>query len=390
MSTDLPEENGDGEAESWVEIPIEDELKNSYLTYAMSVIVSRALPDVRDGLKPSQRRILVAMNDLNLSPGASRVKCAKISGDTSGNYHPHGEAIVYPTLVRMAQEWNMRHTLVDKQGNFGSIAGLPPAAMRYTEARMSAVAGLMLDDLKLDTVDYVPTYDERRLEPTVLPSKFPNLLVNGSSGIAVSMATSLPPHNLGEVCDALEMVIDSPECSIQEIMTVLPGPDFPTGGMICGRSGIQRQILRCWQYYFVWVPTLLSFLLFIILGIADWNSLNWPALIRWSFGVMLIAVGNLLAWGGVWQFGLKKTSGAEGSLVTSRLYRHSRNPQYVGDICTLVGWMILSASVWAIPAILAGILAFVLAPFAEESWLEKIHGDEYREYRKSTPRFVFV
>ena len=240
MSTDQPEENGDGEAESWVEIPIEDELKNSYLTYAMSVIVSRALPDVRDGLKPSQRRILVAMNDLNLSPGASRVKCAKISGDTSGNYHPHGEAIVYPTLVRMAQEWNMRHTLVDKQGNFGSIAGLPPAAMRYTEARMSAVAGLMLDDLKLDTVDYVPTYDERRLEPTVLPSKFPNLLVNGSSGIAVSMATSLPPHNLGEVCDALEMVIDSPECSIQEIMTVLPGPDFPTGGMICGRSGIQR------------------------------------------------------------------------------------------------------------------------------------------------------
>ncbi len=147
---------------------------------------------------------------------------------------------------------------------------------------------------------------------------------------------------------------------------------------------------QTWEYYFVWVPTLLSFLLIIVIGIADWNSLNWPALIRWSFGVMLIAVGNLLAWGGVWQFGLKKTSGAEGSLVTSGLYRHSRNPQYVGDICTLVGWMILSASVWAIPAILAGILAFVLAPFAEESWLEKIHGDEYREYRKSTPRFVFV
>ena len=240
MSTDLPEENGNEETPKWVEIPIEDELKDSYLTYAMSVIVSRALPDVRDGLKPSQRRILVAMNDLNLSPGASRVKCAKISGDTSGNYHPHGEAIVYPTLVRMAQEWNMRHTLVDKQGNFGSIAGLPAAAMRYTEARMSAVAGLMLDDLKLDTVDYVPTYDERRLEPTVLPSKFPNLLVNGSSGIAVSMATSLPPHNLGEVCDALEMVIDEPDCSIDQIMTVLPGPDFPTGGIICGRSGIHR------------------------------------------------------------------------------------------------------------------------------------------------------
>ena len=240
MSTDLPEENGNEDAEKWVEIPIEDELKDSYLTYAMSVIVARALPDVRDGLKPSQRRILVAMNDLSLTPGASRVKCAKISGDTSGNYHPHGEAIVYPTLVRMAQEWNMRHTLVDKQGNFGSIAGLPAAAMRYTEARMSAVAGLMLDDLKLDTVDFVPTYDERRLEPTVLPSKFPNLLVNGSSGIAVSMATSLPPHNLGEVCSALDLVIEDPDVSIEQIMTVLPGPDFPTGGTICGHSGIRR------------------------------------------------------------------------------------------------------------------------------------------------------
>lgn len=221
-------------------MPIEEELKSSYLTYAMSVIVSRALPDVRDGLKPSQRRILVAMNDLNLTPGAARVKCAKISGDTSGNYHPHGESIVYPTLVRMAQEWNMRHILVDKQGNFGSIAGLPPAAMRYTEARMSAFASLMMEDLKLDTVDFTPTYDERRLEPTVLPAKFPNLLVNGSSGIAVSMATSIPPHNLGEVCDALEMVINNPECSINEIMTVLPGPDFPTGGIICGRAGILK------------------------------------------------------------------------------------------------------------------------------------------------------
>ncbi|MEC9093925.1 MAG: DNA gyrase subunit A, partial [Planctomycetota bacterium] len=172
----------------------------------MSVIVSRALPDVRDGLKPSQRRILVAMSDLNLSPGSARIKCAKISGDTSGNYHPHGESVIYPTLVRMAQEWNMRHTLVDKQGNFGSIAGLPPAAMRYTEARLSGAAAMMLDDLKLDTVDYVPTYDERRTEPTVLPSKFPNLLVNGSSGIAVSMATSIPPHNLREVCSALKLV----------------------------------------------------------------------------------------------------------------------------------------------------------------------------------------
>ena len=250
MSTDLPEneDNNENEFDSGdtrstrglTELPIEDELKSSYLTYAMSVIVSRALPDVRDGLKPSQRRILVAMNDLNLTPGSARVKCAKISGDTSGNYHPHGESIVYPTLVRMAQEWNMRHILVDKQGNFGSIAGLPPAAMRYTEARMSTFASMMMDDIKFDTVDFTPTYDERRMEPTVLPSKFPNLLVNGSSGIAVSMATSIPPHNLGEVCDAMSMVLDNPECSIHEIMTVLPGPDFPSGGTICGRAGILK------------------------------------------------------------------------------------------------------------------------------------------------------
>jgi DNA gyrase subunit A len=223
-----------------LDMPIEDELKGSYLTYAMSVIVSRALPDVRDGLKPSQRRILVAMNDLNLTPGAGRVKCAKISGDTSGNYHPHGESVIYPTLVRMAQEWNLRHVLIDKQGNFGSIAGLPPAAMRYTEARLSPIAALMLDDLKLDTVDYVPTYDERRLEPTVLPSKFPSLLVNGANGIAVGMATSIPPHNLGEVCDALIAVIDNPGISIDELLEICPGPDFPTGGVICGRSGIRR------------------------------------------------------------------------------------------------------------------------------------------------------
>ena len=174
------------------------------------------------------------MNDLNLTPGAGRVKCAKISGDTSGNYHPHGESVIYPTLVRMAQEWNMRHVLIDKQGNFGSIAGLPPAAMRYTEARMSPIAAMMLDDLKLDTVDFIPTYDERHTEPTVLPSKFPNLLVNGASGIAVGMATSIPPHNLGEVCDALDRVIDEPDVSIDELMEIVPGPDFPTGGIICG------------------------------------------------------------------------------------------------------------------------------------------------------------
>ncbi|WP_261343354.1 DNA gyrase subunit A [Novipirellula galeiformis] len=223
-----------------VDLPIEDELRESYLTYAMSVIVSRALPDVRDGLKPSQRRILVAMNDLNLGPNSKRVKCAKISGDTSGNYHPHGESVIYPTLVRMAQEWNLRSLLIDKQGNFGSIAGLPPAAMRYTEARLSAVAASMLDDLKLDTVDFIPTYDEARTEPTVLPSRYPNLLINGSGGIAVGMATSIPPHNPTEVCEALIRLVDHPETSIDEICEIIPGPDFPTGGIICGRGGIRR------------------------------------------------------------------------------------------------------------------------------------------------------
>ncbi|WP_419195120.1 DNA gyrase subunit A [Novipirellula herctigrandis] len=223
-----------------IDLPIEDELRESYLTYAMSVIVSRALPDVRDGLKPSQRRILVAMNDLNLGPGSKRVKCAKISGDTSGNYHPHGESVIYPTLVRMAQEWNMRSLLIDKQGNFGSVAGLPPAAMRYTEARLSAVSAAMLDDLKLDTVDYIPTYDEVRTEPTVLPSRFPNLLINGSGGIAVGMATSIPPHNPTEVCEALIRLVDHPDTSIDEICEIIPGPDFPTGGIICGRAGIRR------------------------------------------------------------------------------------------------------------------------------------------------------
>ncbi|HND53656.1 MAG TPA: DNA gyrase subunit A, partial [Pirellulaceae bacterium] len=206
----------------------------------MSVIVSRALPDVRDGLKPSQRRILVAMNELNLGPTAARAKCAKIAGETMGNYHPHGQEVIYPTLVRMAQEWNMRHVLIDKQGNFGSIAGLPPAAMRYTEARLSQIAGMMLRDLDLDTVDFVPNYDDSRVEPSVLPSAFPNLVVNGAQGIAVGMATSIPPHNLGEVCDALIRVIDDPDISMDELLEIVPGPDFPTGGVICGRSGIRR------------------------------------------------------------------------------------------------------------------------------------------------------
>jgi DNA gyrase subunit A len=223
-----------------VDLAIDRELQDSYLTYAMSTIMDRALPDVRDGLKPSQRRILVAMNDLGLGPRSKHRKCAKIAGDTSGNYHPHGESVVYPTLVGMAQEWKMRHKLVDPQGNFGSIDGDPPAAMRYTEARLAAPAMEMLEDLKLETVDFQENYDGTRMEPTVLPSRFPNLLVNGGVGIAVGMATSLPPHNLGEICDAIVTVIDKPATTLDELMQIVPGPDFPTGGVICGRSGIMR------------------------------------------------------------------------------------------------------------------------------------------------------
>ncbi|MFH0888820.1 MAG: DNA topoisomerase (ATP-hydrolyzing) subunit A [Planctomycetota bacterium] len=220
------------------DIEIEDEMKNSYLTYAMSVIVSRALPDIRDGLKPSQRRILIAMNDLNLGPRSKHRKCAKIAGDTSGNYHPHGEQVVYPTLVRMAQDFSCRYTLIDGQGNFGSIDGDPPAAMRYTEARLTEFSAQMLHDLDKNTVDMVPNYDETREEPTVLPSAFPNLLCNGASGIAVGMATSIPPHNLGEVVDGIIAVIDNPDIEIDKLMELIKGPDFPTGGIICGSKGI--------------------------------------------------------------------------------------------------------------------------------------------------------
>ncbi len=214
------------------------EMRESYLTYAMSTIVDRALPDVRDGLKPSQRRVLVAMNDLNLGPRSKHRKCAKIAGDTSGNYHPHGEGVVYPTLVRLGQHWNMRVPLVDPQGNFGSIDGDPPAAMRYTEARMSAAAVELMVDMNLDTVDMQPNYDDTRTEPMVLPSRFPNLLVNGSQGIAVGMATSIPPHNPTEVCDALVHMIDHPDATLEDLMEYIKGPDLPTGGVICGRKGI--------------------------------------------------------------------------------------------------------------------------------------------------------
>ncbi len=224
--------------EKIVTVPIEDEMRLSYMDYAMSVIVSRALPDVRDGLKPVQRRILVAMNDLNLSPGRPFRKCAKIAGDVSGNYHPHGEQVVYPTLVRLAQEFSLRYPLVSGQGNFGSIDGDPPAAMRYTEARLSAVSMEMLRDMDKDTVNFRLNYDETLSEPSVLPASFPNLLVNGSAGIAVGMATSIPPHNLGEVVDALVTLIDNPEAGTRELLHCIKGPDFPTGGVIMGKEGI--------------------------------------------------------------------------------------------------------------------------------------------------------
>ncbi|MEE8142084.1 MAG: DNA gyrase subunit A, partial [Planctomycetota bacterium] len=226
--------------ESGVEsLSIEEEMKGSYLRYAMSVIIQRALPDVRDGLKPSQRRILVAMNDLNLGPRSKHRKCAKICGDTSGNYHPHGESVIYPTLVRLAQPFNTRYPLVDRQGNFGSVDGDPPAAMRYTEARMTSATVSMLEDLDKNTVEFVRNYDDTRDEPTVLPSTFPNLMVNGGSGIAVGMATNFPPHNLREVGEVLLTILENPETPIDELMKKLPGPDFPTGGMICGRQGIR-------------------------------------------------------------------------------------------------------------------------------------------------------
>ena len=221
-------------------INVADEIKNSFLDYSMSVIIARALPDVRDGLKPSQRRILYAMHELSLFPGRKPYKCAKICGDTSGNYHPHGEAVIYPTLVHMAQPWAMRERLVDGKGNFGSIENDPPAAMRYTEARLTHLGAALMQDMDRDTVDFVPNYDERMTEPTVFPAAFPNLLVNGGTGIAVGMATNMPPHNLGEVIDGICAQIDNPAITIPELMKFIKGPDFPTGGVICGVEGIKN------------------------------------------------------------------------------------------------------------------------------------------------------
>jgi DNA gyrase subunit A len=222
-----------------VVVDIEDEMKTSYLDYAMSVIVGRALPDVRDGLKPVHRRILYGMREMGLLHNRPYRKSAKVTGEIMGNYHPHGDAAIYDTLVRMAQDFNMRYPLIDGQGNFGSIDGDPPAAMRYTESRLTALAEEMLADIDKDTVDFVPNYDESRTEPTVLPSKIPNLLINGSSGIAVGMATNIPTHNLAEVIDALALIIDDAETSLEKLMRTIKGPDFPTGGYICGIQGIK-------------------------------------------------------------------------------------------------------------------------------------------------------
>ncbi|MBI3998200.1 MAG: DNA gyrase subunit A [Armatimonadetes bacterium] len=218
---------------------IEEEMKTSYLDYAMSVIVSRALPDVRDGLKPVQRRILFAMAELGLRPDSPHRKCARIVGEVLGKLHPHGEIPVYDALVRMAQEWSFRYRLVDGQGNFGSIDGDAPAAMRYTEARMASVAAELLADIDRETVLFVPNFDESMKEPVVLPARLPNLLINGASGIAVGMATNIPPHNLGEIVDALVALIDNPKTSVEDMLKIVKGPDFPTGGVILGREGIQ-------------------------------------------------------------------------------------------------------------------------------------------------------
>ncbi len=228
------------EAGSIRPVKIEDEVRTSYLDYAMSVIVSRALPDIRDGLKPVHRRILYAMNDMGIRHNTAYKKCARIVGEVLGKYHPHGDAPVYEALVRMAQDFSMRYTLVDGQGNFGSVDNDPPAAMRYTEARLAQIAAEMLLDIEKETVDFVPNFDDSLKEPSVLPSRLPNLLVNGSSGIAVGMATNIPPHNLTEICLAAELLIDNPEASIDELIALVPGPDFPTGGIIMGREEIRR------------------------------------------------------------------------------------------------------------------------------------------------------
>src|SRR5438132_13673041 len=225
-------------AKETLPVSLEQEMRRSYLDYAMSVIVGRALPDVRDGLKPVHRRVLFAMHELTNDWNKAYKKSARIVGDVIGKYHPHGDTAVYDARVRMAQDFSMRYPLVDGQGNFGSVDGDPPAAYRYTEARLTRIATEMLADIDKDTVDFIPNYDESREEPTVLPTRYPNLLVNGSGGIAVGMATNIPPHNLGEIIEATIYLIQNPTAKLKTLMNMVPGPDFPTGGFIYGREGI--------------------------------------------------------------------------------------------------------------------------------------------------------
>ena len=219
-------------------VQLQDEMERSFIDYAMSVIMSRALPDVRDGLKPVHRRIIWDMHQQGFRPDRPFVKCARVTGDTMARYHPHGDGAIYDALVRMAQPFSLRYPLVDGQGNFGSVDDDPPAAMRYTEARLTALAMEMMEDIEKDTVDFVPTYDNERREPSILPGKFPNLICNGSSGIAVGMATNMPPHNLREICDAITYLIDNSNATVPDLMQFVKGPDFPTSGMVYGTRGI--------------------------------------------------------------------------------------------------------------------------------------------------------
>ncbi|HVU86082.1 MAG TPA: DNA gyrase subunit A, partial [Pirellulales bacterium] len=246
MANETPPPGSDnpaGDTPDFDPISISDEMRRSYLDYAMSVIVSRALPDVRDGLKPVHRRILFSMHENGRDWNKPYRKSALIVGDVMGKYHPHGDASIYDALVRMAQDFSMRLPLIDGQGNFGSVDGDPPAAMRYTEARRAKVAHTLTEDIDKDTVDFRPNYDGSEQEPVVLPARFPNLLVNGAGGIAVGMATNIPPHNLGEIIDATVAMIDDPAIDIERLMEIVPGPDFPTGGMILGKAGIRSAYL---------------------------------------------------------------------------------------------------------------------------------------------------
>ena len=229
----------ENEKDKVVPVNLAEVMSTSYIDYAMSVIVARALPDVRDGLKPVHRRILYAMQEAGMGSNKPYKKSARIVGEVLGKYHPHGDSSVYDAIVRMAQDFSMRYLLADGHGNFGSVDGDPPAAMRYTEVRMSKISELMLQDIDKETVDFVPNYDESLKEPSVLPAKFPQLLVNGTSGIAVGMATNIPPHNMREVIDGTLMLIDNPEATVEELMTVIKGPDFPTGALIMGTEGIK-------------------------------------------------------------------------------------------------------------------------------------------------------